>query len=99
MNTSVGSISHGTLLNSDLIPAFFAELDDEDKRRLVAKYPAILDSLLDNELEGTPDYNTEEAHELLEELFDIFNEHAPPGTYFGAHPGDGSDFGFWYHEP
>ena len=32
---------------------------------------------------------------LNETLMDALNEQAPFGLYFGAHQGDGSDFGFW----
>lgn len=48
------------------------------------------------------DYGTEEdyfssddADSDLEDLTDLLNEFAPPFCYFGTHPGDGSDFGFW----
>jgi len=36
--------------------------------------------------------------EVLSEIFDTLNDHAPEGMYFGAHPGDGADFGFWQCE-
>ena len=38
----------------------------------------------------------EKAEEYLNEyLWDYMNQIAPDGFYFGAHPGDGSDYGFW----
>ena len=41
------------------------------------------------------DYETEEASDLLDELFRVMGEFAPPYCTFGASEGDGADFGFW----
>ena len=32
---------------------------------------------------------------LVSELVEALQEYCPPFVYFGAHPGDGADFGFW----
>jgi len=32
---------------------------------------------------------------VIDELFDLLNDVAPPGYYFGSLEGDGADFGFW----
>lgn len=50
------------------------------------------------EITDSSAYWDEMAHEDLETLFDILNNHALPYFYFGAHPGDGADFGYWLSE-
>lgn len=34
----------------------------------------------------------------VEALIDDLNTYAPEGLYFGAHPGDGADWGWWATE-
>ncbi len=88
-----GTVIHGTLRSEDLIPAFFSELLAYDPDAAAV----ILDNFPDY-LGDEPDpncYLSEDTNWLFDKLFDALNDVAPKGHYFGAHPGDGSDFGFW----
>ncbi len=80
------TVSHGTMLARDLIPAFADMLPASDP----LKERATREFLLAFE-DGTEDG----LDDLVNELFDALDEIAPEGCYFGAHPGDGSDYGFW----
>ena len=82
-----GSISHGTMRPEDLAATFIAELTRLESPRA----EAFADEW--KELERMAD--TDGAYDFIAELFDALNEHAPEGCYFGAHEGDGSDYGFW----
>jgi hypothetical protein len=82
-----GSIIHATHKNEDLIPAFAAELAYLDNAKAWSK--------LVSEAEALEDYESEKAGFILETLYEALNDFAPPYAYFGAHEGDGSDFGFW----
>ena len=37
----------------------------------------------------------QDAAHNIGELIDLLNEDLPEGMYFGAHPGDGADYGYW----
>jgi hypothetical protein len=89
-----GSIISATRREQDLIPAFEGVLDIagvEYERPAAADKLLLGQSLTDNDQE-------EVSYYLNETLCDLLGEIAPKGTYFGAHPGDGSDFGFWEEE-
>jgi hypothetical protein len=95
---AIGTVSHGTLRPQDLIPAFLDAVQEyapsHYEGMMVAGFGPIPSYVMD-EGDDSPWWQSEDAGFLLESLFDILNEAAPEGVYFGAHPGDGSDFGFW----
>ena len=97
---SIGSISHGTLRTEDLLPDFVSllrELGHHGKRNGAFDRASRIVNLsaLHGEIhEGL----REEADELVNDLCYLLDEFAPPFCYFGTHPGDGSDFGFWVSE-
>ena len=84
-----GSVSCATMRPEDLIPAFLSVLEGLDK----ARHDQIV-----NDPEFAPwfkDKNAETGDFVLVELFDVLEEYAPEGAYFGASEGDGADFGFF----
>jgi hypothetical protein len=84
------TIISGTLRPQDLIPAFLKEIKDRPEYiQLMQNIPA---HVWEDE---EADWWDNEAPYILEELFEVLDWYAPEGYYFGAHPGDGSDFGYW----
>jgi uncharacterized protein YfaT (DUF1175 family) len=106
---NLGSISTGTLRPQDLLETFAATLNQLDKANpLIAQ---ALDGIASNFGRGKMLTSHGEASQLLaenialtvkvasyqlvNELADAIQEHCPPFVRFGAHEGDGADFGFW----
>lgn len=93
--TASGSLISATMRPEDLIPALLREAralsNQPEERTQLAEIKTRMREL-------TNYYTTEDADLDLEQLFDLLNEAAPAGYYFGSHPGDGSDYGFWQHE-
>lgn len=101
-NYPIGSVSHGTMAPEDLIPDFLWELKNQAGKPHVTRksrtaamktYRAISKR---SDSEGY--YETEDSDFDLEALVDALEWFAGPYFYFGAHPGDGSDYGYWLSE-
>ena len=89
------SVSHATLRPQDLIESFTQVLkaDGPQKHKQIIQDANVW---LEVFTQAPNDDNlNEEGSYLLEDLFAALDSIAPSGYYFGAHPGDGSDFGFW----
>jgi hypothetical protein len=101
-----GTVISGTMRPEDLIPAFIDAIDAA-KEDLSFRGPVDnlvqdinrMDGVLgeiERRMEGDSDYfESEEASWDLETLFDLLDELAPEGFRFGAHEGDGADYGYW----
>ncbi len=101
---NLGSVSHGTMREDDLIPVFCNVLEElakvnQEKGISISTLSdghfdlieGIRDRMQDNDYFGTD----EAAEDLNEFLFDALDCYAPPYCCFGSHPGDGSAYGFW----
>lgn len=94
-------VSSGTLRTEDLLATFtekVAELMPDagviaDCRNILRLINTFAESaLMFPELD---DLHYEAKMLVNEDLFELLNELAPEGYYFGAHEGDGALFGFW----
>jgi len=89
----IGSVSHGTLREEDLIPAFEDFLRRHGSRP--PRRPAGIASLLRvGSAAGAHAWESVSWY-LNEVLWGRMEALAPPYAYFGASEGDGADFGYW----
>ena len=95
---TIGTVSAGTLRTEDLLNTFSSELahlaryEPQNQAHLRLAFEA------DTSFQDFDESDTkqvEQAEESITELMDALNEYCPPFVYFGTHPGDGADFGFW----
>lgn len=95
-----GSVSSGTMRNQDLIPAFCSELRSLGHRsKLLTRIESRFDRAINGEFGEDDEYfQNEVCYFDLKSLCDMLQEHAPQYAYFGSHPGDGADYGFWLSE-
>lgn len=88
-----GSIISGTINPDDTVPVFAEEL-----RRLRGTLPKAFYNRIRALGSTGDDTHYDDALELANDLIDALNEFAPAYGYFGSHPDDGADFGFWLSE-
>jgi hypothetical protein len=86
------TVIHGTLRPEDLVEAFTNEYER------IGGWAGNIKLFRSHLLLEEGEDREEELYFDLEDLYELLNELAPEGTSFGAHEGDGSDFGFWTHE-
>ena len=92
------TLIHGTHRVCDLVPAFLEVIKNTPEYTQImqtndSNLQVIFDPSADDRDER---WESDDINYFLnEELFDTLDSYAPEGYYFGAHPGDGSDFGFW----
>lgn len=97
MKYIIGSISHGTMREEDLIPEFVYILKQFSKGKNNAHYKEC--KAIEKRMKKKGYYNSDDScYDLNEFLFDALNEYALPYFYFGSHPSNGSDYGFWLSE-
>lgn len=97
---TIGSVSHATMRNQDIMPTFCQELRwlGHRSKDLTTIEKRVYGALNGQYGEEDAYFTDEESSWDLESLFNMLNEHALPYMYFGSHPGDGSDYGFWVSE-
>jgi hypothetical protein len=84
----IGTVSAGTLRDKDLAPAFF-EYATSIGAAVGAREAEAVQAVID----GT--YEDGDPAEVIAGLMDAINTKLPSFLYFGAHEGDGADFGVW----
>jgi hypothetical protein len=99
-SVGIGSISEGTLRTEDLIDCFSNELSAlllagmSPTGAMAEGWRQSFETLV-SEADKLSEFDSDYADEILFELQEALEAFAPPYCYFGAHEGDGADFGYW----
>lgn len=93
---NIGSVSTATMREEDLIPTFISEL--RSMKPLHRKDSELIRDIEAHIRRNEDYFQSEDAGYDLEALFEALEAYALPYFYFGSHPSDGSDYGFWLSE-
>lgn len=89
-----GTVINHSMFSEDLIPEF---VDTLESFRLTREERVECKEIR-KRMQGEGYYSSDESDYDMEYLFDHLDNYAAPYFYFGSHPGDGSDYGFWLSE-
>jgi hypothetical protein len=87
------SIIKGTLDASTILDALTGLLDDTGCHPELVKEAH---NLLSHPTETKE--QVQRVQELVDEIQSLLQQHAPEGQYFGAHPKDPTNIGFWDYD-
>lgn len=96
-----GTVSEGTMRPQDLLPAIMDVLREyyPEAYQLVTSIVISEFNIAYRNLRNIGEHiawQSEEMSWIVNEVaWDAMNEIAPDSYYFGAHPGDGANYGFW----
>jgi len=93
-----GTVSHGTMRNQDLLDTFMRFLEEHDRETFDRLCRTIV-----REGKMTPWFNlTDEQYNsewmtdfVCNDLWEAMDALSPEEHIFSAHPGNGSDYGYW----
>ena len=85
-----GTVISATIREEDLVPAFMSELERHNPKAWAYLEQDRADAMRHGGFNGDA-----MSYFFNDQLFDAMQTIAPRGTYFGSHPGDGADWGFW----
>lgn len=95
--TVPGTIIAGTMRMSDLIPALMDYIKahgSAEYAQLVANN-CVVPAFVMDEGQDSDWWSSEDAGALYNQLCEAMDLLAPAGYYFGSHPDDGADYGYW----
>ena len=93
----MGTLIHGTMRACDLADAYLGACDCYGIGLDLETVVLLQDAAAHASSTVAPDFH-DETWDALSEAEEALSAIAPFGCYFGAHVGDGSDFGFWLTE-
>ena len=95
----LGSVSSGTMSTDDLLDSLSAELDyqlSRQSKRFPRKTHRALIREANRLMKSDVDHQLADSSAVVDDLFEALSEFAPPFCTFGAHIGDGADYGYWF---